>query len=168
MWPQRDSEMIFGRETHQKSIAHCRTRLFRILFAQKVSHLQWLQLCANRFAFYGHKNVPIDLSFSLFNWHAHFARRIQSCRVYTYLLIYFMHSRIILMPKKRLFNLKNLGSWAGIKKRKSNNGKAQALNKENVCHSSYSLNQLLFAFAVMNIGTSGGCSCRWGPAIKSH
>jgi hypothetical protein len=40
------------------------------------------------------------------------------------------------MPKRKLFNLKNLGSWAGIKKkRKKNNDRdfeAEAANKENV------------------------------------
>jgi hypothetical protein len=40
------------------------------------------------------------------------------------------------MPKIKLFNLKNLGSWAGIKKkRKENNGRdleAEAADKENV------------------------------------
>lgn len=39
------------------------------------------------------------------------------------------------MPKKRLFNLKNLGSWAGItKKQKKNNGVAKVVDKENVCY----------------------------------
>lgn len=50
------------------------------------------------------------------------------------------------MPKKRLFNLKNLGSWAGIKKKKKNNGDAAVpivatgsdyIDKENVCHVLY-------------------------------
>ena len=38
------------------------------------------------------------------------------------------------MPKRRLFNLRNLGSWAGIKK-KNNNGEPEATDssdKENV------------------------------------
>jgi hypothetical protein len=35
------------------------------------------------------------------------------------------------MPKKRLFNLKNLGIWAGIKKKKKkNNGEAEVVDKE--------------------------------------
>ena len=42
------------------------------------------------------------------------------------------------MPKTRLHNLKNLGTWAGIKKKKKkNNGEAEAVecesDKENVC-----------------------------------
>jgi hypothetical protein len=42
------------------------------------------------------------------------------------------------MPKKRLFNLKNLGIWAGIKKKKkNNNGDAEAVDKENVCFPIY-------------------------------
>ena len=38
------------------------------------------------------------------------------------------------MPKRRLFNLNNLGSWAGIKKKKKKNNKGEADNsdKENV------------------------------------
>ena len=39
------------------------------------------------------------------------------CRVYT---LIFYNTHAIIMPKKRLFNLKNLGSWAGIKKKKKN------------------------------------------------
>jgi hypothetical protein len=46
------------------------------------------------------------------------------------------------MPKRKLFNLKNLGSWAGIKKKrkKNNDGdlEAEAADKENVCFHLYS------------------------------
>ena len=42
------------------------------------------------------------------------------------------------MPKTRLLNIKNLGTWAGIKKKKrKNNGEAEAVDgdsdQENVC-----------------------------------
>ena len=50
-------------------------------------------------------------------------------------LIFYNHNEIIML-KRKLFNLKNLGSWAGIKKmRKRNNVgdlEAEAADKENV------------------------------------
>jgi hypothetical protein len=48
------------------------------------------------------------------------------------------------MPKRKLFNLKNLGSWAGIKKKRKkvndDDGdlEAEAADKENVCFHLYS------------------------------
>jgi hypothetical protein len=36
------------------------------------------------------------------------------------------------MPIKRKFNLKNLGSWAGIKRKKKNNSQPEKVDKENV------------------------------------
>ena len=43
----------------------------------------------------------------------------------------------MIMPKTRLHDLKNLDTWAGMKKKKNDNGEAEAvdceLDKENVC-----------------------------------
>ena len=43
----------------------------------------------------------------------------------------------MIMPKTQLHDLKNLDTWAGIKKKKNDNGEAEAvdceLDKENVC-----------------------------------
>lgn len=57
-------------------------------------------------------------------------RKIQqicaSCHMYTLMFYLTYDSHGINMPKRRLFNLKNLGSWAGITtKKKKKNGEAE-------------------------------------------
>ena len=53
-----------------------------------------------------------------------------------FLQLIFYNSNEIIMPKRKLFNLKNLGSWAGIKKKRKRNDvgdlEAEAADKENV------------------------------------
>ena len=58
---------------------------------------------------------------------------LMSCRI-AFLQLIFYNPNEIIMPKR--INLKNLGSWAGIKKKRKRNNvgdlEAEAANKENV------------------------------------
>ena len=98
-------------------------RITRILWKQNFNLCSWK--CANRFLSLGMPRFPIWKELQI-------CINVASCCVYT---LIFYNSHPIVMPKTRLFNLKNLGSWAGIKKKKKNDGNTEvvASDKENVC-----------------------------------